>query len=45
MAARGMALSALGRARLAACSDVTLLTAWVTRAATAPAEADVFVAR
>jgi predicted transposase/invertase (TIGR01784 family) len=42
LAARGLTLSDLGRARLAACSDVTVLTAWVTCAVTAPTEADVF---
>ena len=45
MAARGLALSELGRARLAACSEVTVLTTWVTCAATAATEADVFDAR
>ena len=45
LAARGLALSELGRARLVACSDVTLLTAWVTSAVTAATEADVFGAR
>ncbi len=45
LAARGVGLSELGRARLAACSDVTVLTAWVTCAATAAIEADVFDAR
>jgi hypothetical protein len=43
--ARGLALSDLGKARLAACSDVTLLTAWLASAATAANEADVFAAR
>jgi hypothetical protein len=45
LAARGLALSELGRSRLAACSDVTMLTAWVTSAVTAATEADVFGAR
>jgi predicted transposase/invertase (TIGR01784 family) len=45
MAARGMALSKLGRERLAACSDVALLTAWVTGAVTAATEVDVFAPR
>ena len=42
LTARGLPLSELGRARLAACSDITALTAWVTSAATAATEADVF---
>jgi hypothetical protein len=42
LAARGLALSDLARVRLAASSDVTVLTAWVTRAAIAATEADVF---
>jgi hypothetical protein len=45
LAARELALSDLGRARLAACSDITVLTAWVTSAATAATEADVFDTR
>jgi hypothetical protein len=45
MAARGMALTERGRAQLAACSDVKLLTRWVTNAATAASEAEVFGAR
>ncbi len=45
MAARGMALTERGRAQLAACSDVKLLTRWVTSAATAASEAEVFGAR
>ncbi len=45
MVARGMALTERGRARLAACSDVKLLTAWVTNAVTAATEADVFATR
>jgi hypothetical protein len=32
----------LGKARLAACSDVAVLTVWVTRSVTAATEADVF---
>jgi hypothetical protein len=43
--ARGLGLSELGKARIAACSDVTLLTTWVTCAVTAATEADVFAAR
>jgi predicted transposase/invertase (TIGR01784 family) len=42
LAARGLVMSDVGRARLAACSDVTVLTAWVTGAVTAVTEADVF---
>ena len=42
LTARGLPLSELGSARLAACSDITALTAWVTSAATAATEADVF---
>jgi hypothetical protein len=45
MAARGMALTERGRAQLAACADVKLLTRWVTSAATAASEAEVFGAR
>jgi predicted transposase/invertase (TIGR01784 family) len=45
LSARGVALSERGRARLAACSDITALTAWVTSAVTAATEADVFGAR
>jgi predicted transposase/invertase (TIGR01784 family) len=43
--ARGLGPSDLAKARLAACSDVTLLTAWLASAATAANEADVFAAR
>jgi predicted transposase/invertase (TIGR01784 family) len=42
LAARGIVLSELGRVRLAACSDIADLTTWVTRAATAATEGDVF---
>jgi hypothetical protein len=42
LAARGLALSEAGRARLASCDDFAVLTAWVTRSATAATEADVF---
>jgi predicted transposase/invertase (TIGR01784 family) len=45
LAARGLPLSELGTARLEACSDITMLTAWVTSAVTAATEADVFGAR
>ena len=45
LSARGLALSERGRARLAACSDVTVLTVWVASAVTAATEADVFGAR
>ncbi len=45
LSARGVALSERGRARLAACSDVAVLTAWVATAVTAATEADVFDAR
>jgi hypothetical protein len=44
LTARGLGPSDLGKARLAACSDVTLLTAWLACAATAATEADVFAA-
>jgi hypothetical protein len=43
LAARSLPLSDGGRIRLAACSDIATLTAWLERAATAAAEADVFV--
>ena len=42
LVARGLGLSELGRARLAACADVTVLTGWVTRTVTAATDADVF---
>jgi hypothetical protein len=45
LAARGLGLSDRGRARLTACSDVAVLTEWVTCAVTAATEADVFGAR
>lgn len=45
LSARGLALSERGRARLAACSDVTVLTTWVATAVTAATEEDVFGAR
>ena len=42
LAARKLALSELGRTRLASCTDVVVLTAWLERAATAASEAEVF---
>ena len=45
LTARGLGPSELGKARIAACSDVALLTTWVTCAVTAATEADVFDAR
>jgi hypothetical protein len=42
LAARSLALSELGRARLTSCADVAVLTAWLERAATATSEAEVF---
>ena len=39
---RSVPLSEVGRARITACTDVTLLTRWLRQAATAAAEADVF---
>jgi hypothetical protein len=42
LSARSVALSEVGRARLASCSDVAVLTRWVTRAVTAASEAEVF---
>jgi hypothetical protein len=42
LAARSIALSEVGRARLASCADADTLTAWLLRAATASSEADVF---
>ncbi len=42
LAARKLALSELGRTRLASCSDVATLTAWLERAVTAASEAEVF---
>jgi hypothetical protein len=43
LAARSLALSELGRARLTSCADVAVLTAWLERAATAASEAEVLV--
>jgi predicted transposase/invertase (TIGR01784 family) len=42
LAARGLALSDVGRARVASCADVDALTAWLERAATSASEAEVF---
>ncbi len=42
LATRKLALSELGRTRLASCSDVATLTAWLARAVTAASEAEVF---
>ena len=42
LTARGIALSELARARVASCSDVTLLTAWLSRAVTASTESEIF---
>jgi hypothetical protein len=43
LAARALPLSDIGRARLAATKDIGVLGRWLTRAATANAEAEVFV--
>jgi hypothetical protein len=42
LAARGVPSSDAGRARLASCTDVDLLTQWLARAVTAASEGDVF---
>jgi len=42
LGARALPLSAVGRARLASCSEVATLTRWLERSATAASEADVF---
>jgi predicted transposase/invertase (TIGR01784 family) len=42
LAARGLPLSEVGRARIASCADVATLTRWLDRAATATSEAEVF---
>jgi hypothetical protein len=42
--ARGLTLSDVARARLAACRDVVVLTTWLGRAVNARSEADVFAA-
>ena len=42
LSARGLRLSDVSRARIAACHDVSTLTQWLERAATAPSEAEVF---
>ncbi len=40
--ARGIALSARGRERITTCTDEQQLTEWITRAATATSEEDLF---
>ena len=42
LSARSLALSEVGRARLAACGDEATLTRWLARAVTASSEGDVF---
>ena len=42
LVARAVPLSELGRARLASCTDIAMLTRWLTRAVTAASEAAVF---
>lgn len=42
LAARAVPLSELGRARLASCADIAMLTRWLTRAVTAGSEAEIF---
>jgi predicted transposase/invertase (TIGR01784 family) len=42
LSARSMALSDVGRARLASCADVATLTRWLASAVTASSEAEVF---
>ncbi len=42
LAARGIALSDLGRARLGACRDMVTLQRWHVRAVTAGTEAEIF---
>jgi predicted transposase YdaD len=42
MSARRLTLSEARRARMASCTDVSTLTAWLERAATASSEADIF---
>jgi predicted transposase/invertase (TIGR01784 family) len=42
LSAHAIELSELGRARLGACDDIRILTVWLTRAATARTEAEVF---
>jgi hypothetical protein len=44
LSARGIPLSEPGRARLAACVDVAVLTQWLATALTAASEAEVFTA-
>jgi hypothetical protein len=40
--ARAVSLSDSGRARVAVCTDIAVLTTWLTRALTASSEAEVF---
>jgi hypothetical protein len=42
LSVRAVALSELGRVRLASCGEVAVLTQWLTRAMTAASEAEVF---
>jgi hypothetical protein len=42
LTARGLKLSERNRAKLAACTDVSILARWNTRAATALSDGDVF---
>jgi predicted transposase YdaD len=42
LSGRGVSLSEMGRARLASCADVEVLTSWLTRAVTAGSEGEVF---
>ena len=42
LVARAVPLSEVGRARLASCADIAVLTRWLTRAVTAESEAAVF---
>lgn len=42
LSARAVPMSELARARIAACTDIPLLTRWLARAVTASVEADVF---
>ena len=44
LSARSIALSELGRARLASCTDAALLTRWIERAVSAASEAEMFAA-
>jgi predicted transposase YdaD len=45
LSARAIPLSDAGRDRVASCDDVATLTRWLSRAATATSEADVFATR